>query len=51
LRLLTGLASIPTIQYGPGDASVAHAPNEYVSIDQLQVTSRVIAGLIEKTLG
>ena len=51
LRLLTGLASIPTIQYGPGDASVAHAPNEYVSIEQLHVTSRVIASLIERTLG
>ena len=43
LRLLVG-AGIPTLQYGPGDSAVAHAPNEWVSIDDVLTCTRTIAG-------
>jgi acetylornithine deacetylase len=51
LRLLTGLAGIPTVQYGPGDAGVAHAPDEYVLVSELESTARVIAELIRASIG
>jgi acetylornithine deacetylase len=43
LRLLTGLGGIPTVQYGPGDAALAHGPREAVSIDEVIVTARTLA--------
>lgn len=51
LRLLTGLAGIPTVQYGPGDAGVAHAPDEYVLVSELVTTALVSAELIECSIG
>jgi acetylornithine deacetylase len=45
LRLLTGLGGIPTVQYGPGDAAVAHGPLEAVSIDEIITTARTLAVL------
>lgn len=51
LRLLTGLAGIPTVQYGPGDAGVAHAPNEYVQVSELVSTAHVVAELIQISIG
>jgi acetylornithine deacetylase len=45
LRLLTGLGGIPTVQYGPGDAAVAHGPLEAVSIDEIVTTARTLAVL------
>lgn len=46
LRLLHGIAGIPTVQYGPGDAKAAHAPDEYVAIDEMVLCARAIARLI-----
>lgn len=43
LRLLTGLGGIPTVQYGPGDAQLAHGPHESVPIDEVVVAARTIA--------
>jgi acetylornithine deacetylase len=51
LRLLTGLVGIPTVQYGPGDAGVAHAPDEYVQVSELVTTAHVISELIQITIG
>ena len=51
LRLLTGLADIPTLQYGPGDVSIAHAPDEYVQTRELETTARVIAQVIRERIG
>lgn len=43
LRLLTGLAGIPTVQYGPGDARLAHGADESVPIDEIVITARTLA--------
>lgn len=43
LRLLTGLGRIPTLQYGPGDVTLAHGPNESVPIEDIVVTARTLA--------
>lgn len=46
LRLLTGLAGIPTVQYGPGDTAFAHAPDEHVPIDDAVTCAAVLADTI-----
>lgn len=46
LRLLAGLGGIPTIQYGPGDSAAAHAPNEWVDIDDIVTCAEVLAEVI-----
>jgi acetylornithine deacetylase len=43
LRLLTGLGGIPTLHYGPGDAAVAHGPNEYVPLEEVAIAARTLA--------
>jgi len=43
LRLLTGLGGIPTVQYGPGDAKLAHGPDESVPIEEILTTARTLA--------
>ncbi len=43
LRLLTGLGGIPTVHYGPGDAGLAHAPDERVPIDEVLHCARALA--------
>jgi len=47
LRLLKGLAGIPTIHYGPGHADVAHSANEHVPLDQMvDVTKTLIVTIL-----
>lgn len=43
LRLLTELGGIATLQYGPGDAMLAHGPAESVPIDEVFTTARSLA--------
>ena len=43
LRLLTGVGGIPTLHYGPGDAALAHAPDESVPLADVATTARVLA--------
>lgn len=43
LRLMTGIGGIPTVHYGPGDAGLAHGPNEMVPIDEVVTTARTLA--------
>jgi acetylornithine deacetylase len=43
LRLLTGLGGIPTLHYGPGDAVLAHAPDESVPISEVATAARTLA--------
>lgn len=45
LRLLTGIGGIPTVQYGPGDAMLAHGPFESVPVDQVLTTARTLAAV------
>ncbi len=45
LRLLTGIGGIATLQYGPGDARLAHGPHESVPVDEVLVTARTLAAL------
>ena len=43
LRLLTNLGGIPTVQYGPGDARLAHGPHESVAVADIVTTARTLA--------
>lgn len=43
LRLLTNIAGIPTIQYGPGDVTLAHGPGESVPIDEVITAAQTLA--------
>lgn len=45
LRLLTGLAGIPTLHYGPGDVAVAHGPDESVPLAEVRTAARALAVL------
>lgn len=51
LRLLMGLGGIPTVQYGPGEANAAHAPNEWVPMDEVRLTARALTRLIVDVCG
>jgi acetylornithine deacetylase len=43
LRLMTNLGGVPTVHYGPGDASLAHAPRESVPVGDLLTATRALA--------
>ena len=43
MRLLVREAGIPTVIFGPGDVRRAHAPDEYVPIDELVACTRTLA--------
>ena len=51
LRLLMGIGGIPTVQYGPGDANAAHAPDEWVSLDEVRANARALATVILRLCG
>lgn len=41
-------AGVPTVVCGPGDIAIAHQPDEYVAIDQLDACSRFLGALTER---
>jgi acetylornithine deacetylase len=43
LRLLSGLGGIPTLHYGPGDAGLAHGPDESVPVEEVATAARTLA--------
>ena len=43
LRLMTGIGGVPTVQYGPGDIDLAHAPNERVSVTEVLTAARTVS--------
>lgn len=45
LRLLTGLGGVATVQYGPGDAKLAHGPFESVPLTEVVTTAQTLAVL------
>lgn len=46
-----GKANIPTVGFGPGDETLAHQPNERISIEELQLATKGYEGLIDEFLG
>lgn len=48
---LTNVAHIPTVLYGPGTGLLAHMPNEYVKIEELDEAAQVYALAIMEALG
>ena len=42
---------LPAIFYGPGDAAMAHQPDEYVRVDSLIEATQFYAAIIEQYLG
>lgn len=49
LRLLTA-AGIPTVHYGPGDVTAAHAPDEFVPIADLVTVTQTLVLLVAEVL-
>ena len=45
LRLMTSIGGVPTLQYGPGDVTLAHGPNEHVVLDDVRTCARTLAVL------
>jgi acetylornithine deacetylase len=45
LRLMTGLGGVPTVHYGPGDAGLAHGPDESVPLEEVRTAARALAVL------
>jgi acetylornithine deacetylase len=43
LRLMRHLGGVPTVHYGPGDAQLAHGPNESVPVPELLTAARALA--------
>ncbi len=43
MRLLANEGETPTVLFGPGDVRRAHAPDEYVAIDELETATKVVA--------
>jgi acetylornithine deacetylase len=46
MRLFTNHAKIAATHYGPGDVGMAHAANEFVSLDEVVTVTKVIANLV-----
>lgn len=51
LRLLLGLGGIPTLQYGPGDVTFAHAPREQVGLEETFAVARALLVLAMRRCG
>lgn len=45
LRLMNTIGGVPTVQYGPGDVTLAHGPGESVPIGEVLTTARALAAL------
>ncbi len=43
LRLMTGIGGAATVHYGPGDALLAHGPDERVPLDEVATAARALA--------
>jgi acetylornithine deacetylase len=43
MRLLVNQGGVPTVLFGPGNVRHAHRPDEFVRIDDLMTTARVLA--------
>lgn len=50
-RHLINVGNTPTTVFGPGDIRVAHGPNEYVPVEDMETTVRALALAIMRFLG
>jgi acetylornithine deacetylase len=50
-RLLTGLAGVPTLLYGPGDVRHAHSPDEHVAVEEMVAVTRTLVRLVAQVCG
>ena len=44
------LAGVPTVIYGPGEIELAHAPNEWVSLENTYKVARTLVRAAERLL-
>jgi acetylornithine deacetylase len=51
MRLLTNVAAIPTLLYGPGDVRLAHRPDESVAVADLLAATRTFVLAILRWIG
>ena len=51
MRLLIGEGGTPTVIFGPGIPEVAHAPNEYVALDDVVNCARALAVWLLREVG
>ncbi len=50
MRLLINVGDIPTVMFGPGDARTAHAADESVSLDEVEMCADTLANWMRETL-
>jgi acetylornithine deacetylase len=50
MRLLVNEGATPTVIFGPGDKRVAHAADEWVSLDEVGACARVLAAWVVREL-
>lgn len=48
MRIITNNFEIPGLMFGPGDITMAHAPNEYVRVDDLIKGAKVLTLMLAK---
>jgi acetylornithine deacetylase len=51
MRHLVNTGGTPTVIFGPGDVRDAHAPDEYVPVDELVAVARTLVLTILRTCG
>ncbi|MFN2315349.1 MAG: ArgE/DapE family deacylase [Gemmatimonadales bacterium] len=51
MHLLVNQGKVPTVLFGPGDVRVAHAPDEFVPIAELEVATRALVVAILRYCG
>jgi acetylornithine deacetylase len=51
MRLLIHEGGTPTVIFGPGMPEVAHAPNEYVALDDVLHCARALAVWLLREVG
>lgn len=51
MRLLSNNFGVPGVMFGAGDIAMAHAPNEYVEIDELVKNAKVMALMMAEWCG
>ena len=51
MRLLSNHFGVPGFMFGAGDIAMAHAPNEYVKVDELIKNAKVMALMMAQWCG